>query len=67
MMNTDLLKLKNYMKDFKERQTNKREMKKKSVWVWHDEDELLRFQDDYYYGYHSRYFQHFIKYCMIHD
>jgi len=55
MINTDLLKLKNYVKDFKEMQTDKREMKKKSAWVWHDEDELLRFQNDYFYGYHSRF------------
>ena len=54
MLNTDLLKLKTYLEEFKERQTNRREMKKQSVWVWHDEDELLRFQDDYFDGYHSR-------------
>ena len=46
--------MKNYVKDFKEMQTDKREMKKKSAWVWIDEDELLRFQNDYFCGYHSR-------------
>ena len=53
-MNTDLLKIKNYIKELRDKQDNPREMKSESAWVWHDEDELLRFQNDYFYGYHSR-------------
>lgn len=54
LVNTDLTKVKEYFDELYAMEERKREMTTENTWVWHDQDELLRFQDDYYYGYHSR-------------
>ena len=54
LVNTDLTKVKEYFDELHAMEERKRVMMTENTWVWHDQDELLRFQDDYYYGYHSR-------------
>eukprot|EP00112_Aurelia_sp_Birch-Aquarium-sp1_P014623 Seg3171.3 transcript_id=Seg3171.3/GoldUCD/mRNA.D3Y31 product="Transmembrane prolyl 4-hydroxylase" protein_id=Seg3171.3/GoldUCD/D3Y31 len=54
LVNTDLTKVKEYFDELYAMEERKREMTTENTWVWHDQDELLRFQEDYYYGYHSR-------------
>ena len=55
LQNTDLQAVKGYIANLKEEKGRKREMKSDNAWVWHDDDELLRFQDDYFFGYHARF------------
>lgn len=54
MIDIDLLKVKNYLDEEREKQEERREMRTENAWVWHDDDELLRFQNEYFNEYHTR-------------
>lgn len=54
LTNIDLEDVTRYIDRIKNQPGKERNMTTTATWVWHDEDELLRFQDDYFYGYHSR-------------
>lgn len=49
---TDFTKLKRYIDTLKSQEGKKRDLESRGAWVWHDDDELLRFKE---YGYFEQF------------
>ena len=55
LMDTDLLELNNYFLKLMEDGSNMRNATSKKAWLWHDKDELLRYQPEAFDLFHHRY------------
>ena len=55
MKKTDFTRAKEYIENLKSQSAKRRNVTSEAVWVWHDEDELLKFEENgYFEAYHER-------------